>query len=167
MTLINCEICGKEIAKQAKLCPHCGIKRNTSKFKRFFWVVAGVILFFAILNALNGKESADAPLNATPVSFSASEVPACSSSEGINLAKIRFAECYSLNGNNQIKDIQRPVQIGYSETEKLRKCGGTVVTSNGREYPAVYEFSTLTDGSIWTEINIQTPSGTNYNTCTQ
>jgi hypothetical protein len=50
-----CSTCGKEIAKSAKVCPFCGVKNKKPIYKRvWFWVLM-VFLFFGIVVNLGGK----------------------------------------------------------------------------------------------------------------
>ena len=45
--MINCKICGKEIAKNAKVCPNCGAKR-----KRKWWLIIAIVLVCALIGGL-------------------------------------------------------------------------------------------------------------------
>ena len=50
-TLINCKACGKEIAKKAKICPHCGAKNKKPLYKRaWLWVLVAVVIFASMGN---------------------------------------------------------------------------------------------------------------------
>ena len=49
MALIKCKECGKEISKDAKICPHCGKKLN--KGNLFLQIVG--ILFIYNLSLIN------------------------------------------------------------------------------------------------------------------
>lgn len=51
--MTDCRACGKEIAKNAKACPHCGAKNKKPLFKKWwFWVIV-VLLLGSIGNAGN------------------------------------------------------------------------------------------------------------------
>lgn len=55
--IIVCKTCGKEIAKSAKACPHCGAKKKSGCLRS---VLAAFLLVFgiaAILGALGGGEA--------------------------------------------------------------------------------------------------------------
>ena len=55
--MINCKACGREIAKSAKACPHCGAKNKKPLFKKWwFWAII-VILFVAIGTSENDTEN--------------------------------------------------------------------------------------------------------------
>ncbi len=53
----NCETCGKEIAKNAKACPSCGAKNKKPIYKRPWFIVCMVLLFFFIVGGTGGTES--------------------------------------------------------------------------------------------------------------
>lgn len=43
--LVKCKTCGSDIAKSAKVCPHCGAKRKNHKITGTVLVILGIILF--------------------------------------------------------------------------------------------------------------------------
>ena len=57
MALIKCGECGKEMAKTAKACPHCGGANKAKNMKETFvvmavcWIVFGI--FYVIYHANN------------------------------------------------------------------------------------------------------------------
>jgi len=51
--MILCKACGKEIAKSAKTCPHCGKRNKKSKFLSFLIVIGVIILIFNVPKILN------------------------------------------------------------------------------------------------------------------
>lgn len=55
--MTNCKVCGTEIAKNAKRCPHCGAKNKKPIYKRGWFIFLVVILAFSgysrIRTALN------------------------------------------------------------------------------------------------------------------
>ena len=47
--MITCRHCGREIAANAKVCPHCGGKNKKPIFKRvWFWILAVIVLFVVV-----------------------------------------------------------------------------------------------------------------------
>lgn len=51
--LIHCDVCGKEIARTAKLCPYCGAKnKQRPLYKRPLLVIVGVIIVLWIVRLL-------------------------------------------------------------------------------------------------------------------
>ena len=47
MALVHCKECGKEISSQATICPNCGAKTETAKYKKKS--ILKVLLFVTIL----------------------------------------------------------------------------------------------------------------------
>ena len=56
----TCKICGKEIAKSAKICPACGAKNKKPIYKRWWFIVLIIIVVLIILfSALGGSSAED------------------------------------------------------------------------------------------------------------
>lgn len=55
--LIECKSCGKEIAKSAKTCPHCGAKNKGGGFLKWIGIIFVVLIVIAVLNS--GREVDD------------------------------------------------------------------------------------------------------------
>lgn len=55
--MINCKVCGKEIAKSAKVCPHCGAKNKKPIYKRIWVWLLGVIIIFGGLMSCGGEDT--------------------------------------------------------------------------------------------------------------
>ncbi len=53
--LKNCKSCGNEVAKGAKMCPHCGAKLKMGKFAKFL-IVCGALIGTGILLAPSAQE---------------------------------------------------------------------------------------------------------------
>lgn len=160
MKLIKCETCGKEIAKKAKTCPHCGAKRKVSVIGR--GILAVVITLF-ILNMLMGMGSGG--------------VPYCDSSYAISLVKMQLQENLinaavkldyynatadqgSMYGSSnysgmamelEIIDVESPKEVAYDENTSTRSCTGTIV-SNKWTKPASYSLKLLTDGDVYVDV---------------
>lgn len=45
--LVNCKVCGEEVAKNAKICPHCG-----AKLKKTHPILIGVVTFFVLIGII-------------------------------------------------------------------------------------------------------------------
>lgn len=55
-----CKSCGKEIAKNAKVCPHCGGKNGKAIYKKWwFWVIIVVICIGLIGGNSGGDDNAE------------------------------------------------------------------------------------------------------------
>lgn len=45
--MINCRVCGKDVANDAKICPHCGADRpNISSYKKNYIIIG--VLFLSV-----------------------------------------------------------------------------------------------------------------------
>ena len=56
--LINCKVCGAEMAASAKTCPKCGAKNKKPLYKKWwFYVLVVLVLLFAIGSAGGNSES--------------------------------------------------------------------------------------------------------------
>lgn len=63
--IINCKVCGKEMAKSAKVCPSCGAKNKKPIYvKWWFWAVI-VILIVAIGSSAGNNETTTVTENGT------------------------------------------------------------------------------------------------------
>lgn len=63
--LKNCKVCGAEIAKSAKICPHCG-----AKLKKGHPVLIGILVFFVLIAVIGSSGNDDEPKkvdSSTPV----------------------------------------------------------------------------------------------------
>lgn len=55
--MTKCKACNQEIAKNAKVCPHCGFKNKKPIFKQWwFWVII-TIVFVAIISSGNNTDN--------------------------------------------------------------------------------------------------------------
>lgn len=58
--LVKCKSCGEEIAKNAKVCPHCGAKQKKPVVLGVVLVIIGIILLVAAFGEISDKpHSAD------------------------------------------------------------------------------------------------------------
>lgn len=57
-----CKTCQKEIARSAKICPHCGAKNKRSKLKTFAIGAIIFIIFIAIVGALDSSDTSKTDL---------------------------------------------------------------------------------------------------------
>lgn len=63
--MTTCKTCGAEIAKSAKICPHCGAKNKQPIFKRWWFWVLVIVLLVMIGNAGKQDKKKDVPSNST------------------------------------------------------------------------------------------------------
>lgn len=71
--MMNCSKCGKQIAKTAKTCPHCGNKLDSKIYKKWWFWVLIVFWFFVIVGALG--EDTETNTNANSNSGNQSSTP--------------------------------------------------------------------------------------------
>lgn len=65
----QCKVCGKEIAKSAKVCPYCGAKNKKPIYKRWWFIV---IIVLIVLGALFGGGDSEPTAN-TPTDTKAEQ----------------------------------------------------------------------------------------------
>lgn len=70
----NCKICGKEIAKSAKVCPHCGAKNKKPIYKRIWVWILGVIIIFGGLMSCGGEDTSTNNTNTSQIENPKEEV---------------------------------------------------------------------------------------------
>lgn len=56
--IISCQTCGKEVAKSAKTCPHCGAKNRKPIYKRFSFYL---LIIFALIIMYSGNDTEPVP----------------------------------------------------------------------------------------------------------
>ena len=54
--LKNCKVCGTEVAKSAKICPHCG-----AKLKKGHPILIGILVFFVLVAIIGSSGDDDEP----------------------------------------------------------------------------------------------------------
>jgi hypothetical protein len=84
-----CKTCSKEVAKSAKVCPHCGAKLKMGFFKKAFLGIVGFIVLIVIIANMGNKNANPASSGTTgdakPASTTtAAKVPAELSREGVS-----------------------------------------------------------------------------------
>ena len=70
--MTTCKVCGNELAKSAKRCPHCGAKNKRPIYKRWwFWLFIAIVLYLAVdiitarMEAKKNRESAENVYNSS------------------------------------------------------------------------------------------------------
>lgn len=109
--LINCKTCGKEMAKNAKVCPSCGAKNKKPIYKKWwFWVII-VILLIIIIPAIGGDNeptlSSTTPSSANPTldaDATTADVP-----EETTVSEPASVEEFKIGDSVEYKDIRLTV----------------------------------------------------------
>ena len=130
--LIPCKTCGKEIAKNAKLCPHCGGKNKKSMKQQLWWRIPLSIL---VAYTLFGGFSEDAPT--------------CVNDAGKNAAiKVFAEESPSSIPNLKIITLSNTKEISFEDKSGIRKCTGKALLNSGEETQVHFEFRPTAEGTI-------------------
>lgn len=56
--IMQCKICGKDVANSAKVCPNCGAKIKKPIYKRWWFIV---LIILVVLGAVFGSSGSDEP----------------------------------------------------------------------------------------------------------
>lgn len=90
--ITTCKHCGAQIAKSAKVCPHCGGKNKKPIFKRvWFWILIAVLLFPMIPTGNSGKPAQQEKIEYTAVTVD--EMYADLSDNALN-AEEKYSDAY-------------------------------------------------------------------------
>ena len=63
--LKTCKVCEKEIAKNAKVCPHCGAKIKKAFYKKPWFIILAVIIVIAAISSGGKDENKGSDVNDT------------------------------------------------------------------------------------------------------
>lgn len=127
-----CKACGKEIAKSAIVCPHCGVKNKKPIFKRgIFWILAVLIVMIAFFLSLEDVKESNAVINGNE-SITSTELLQAHDNNPIN-----FAEQYNNSTVTVTSTIKEILPHG---------------TFNGRTHTAVLKLY----GNWWVEVSDST-----------
>lgn len=128
--LIPCKTCGKEIAKSAKQCPHCGAKNKKSLKQQLWWrlPLAGLVAI-----ALFGRHFEDGPT--------------CENESGKQEAIDAFNNGPVQKSTNlQIISLKEAKEISFDPKTNNRKCSAKILTNSSEEAILHYEFKYDKDG---------------------
>jgi RNA polymerase subunit RPABC4/transcription elongation factor Spt4 len=100
--MIVCKACGKEIAKSAKTCPHCG-KKNKRPFWQIMLILIGIIIVIAVASGLGGGSDKSAEAQ----KVEANEIPPknteSTGSQKVEAIEISPDELYTIYEENEVK----------------------------------------------------------------
>lgn len=143
--LVACKTCGKEIARSAAACPHCGARQGMGGFRRFInWVfgISFLLIFLGIFfNSGKGGNGA-ASLPACDSSTAQSEVT--SAMEGAPMGKVLGLRLIKITDAKEL-----------SANDKERRCHGTAQLSNAKTYPISYKFYVDAQGDAMVESQVE------------
>jgi RNA polymerase subunit RPABC4/transcription elongation factor Spt4 len=95
--LISCKACGKEIAKSAKVCPHCG-KKNKKPFWQVLLIIIGVIVFISVVANMNNNSTDN-----TSTTGSAQNEKTAESQKPIEAITIAPDDLFAAYDGNEVK----------------------------------------------------------------
>lgn len=113
--MIKCKTCGADIAKSAKVCPHCGAK-NKKKHNIIgsIFLVLGIVL---IISALFGSDDSSSPNSDKPVTKSETETSSNSSVSDSAPDKSSQDESAPLDNEAPIELSAHDLWAAYDENE--------------------------------------------------
>lgn len=129
-TLINCKVCGAEVAKSARTCPHCG-----AKLKKGHPVLIGISVFLVLIVIIGLSGGSDEPkkVEASTPAQSAESTPAQSVESAPAQAE-------------QTPKAESKLTFSAGETAELR---GVSVTLVGVSESTGSSFYVPTDGNVF------------------
>lgn len=157
MSLVNCEVCGKEIAKKAPTCPHCGAKR-----KKHVSLLGGTVFVIFFIIFVNFLGEVNDPKVQAEMSKTSDGIPTCESETAIGMAKAEVNTKIlqaSFNSpqlaalNMEVIDIEQAQELSDEPERKFRKCSGIARTNIGKTR-IDYTFEILNDGSLHTQTSM-------------
>lgn len=158
--LVKCKVCGGEVAKSAKTCPHCGARQNQGVYAACAVIVAIAVFVctFIIISAIQEGESAEGESGNTSISESSGSSATQLVFEGTN-AKVTYisvSEAAGVSGcfylNLQIEntgDTEEVIYVTDVYVDDLACTSGTglpVVIAPGKK--ANGAFIIFYDGSL-------------------
>ena len=121
--MTNCKACGEEIAKSAKVCPHCGAKN-----KKKHPVLIGIAVFFVLIGIVASSGDSDEPKKV----------------ENADTGKVETSVDNKEDVKEEVKEEKNEFHVG--ETAELK--GVSVKMINVTESTGS-QFNTPTDGNVF------------------
>jgi hypothetical protein len=109
-----CKICSKEVAKSAKVCPHCGAKLKMGFFKKAFLGIVGFIVLIVIIVSLGSKDSKPATSGTAGEAKAASTTVSKTASAPVELTK----EGVSSDVKIVVEGVESKAQVGDNQFSK-------------------------------------------------
>lgn len=142
--LINCKVCGEEIAKAAKSCPKCGAKNKKPIFKRlWFWLI--IIVAIGAIAAGGGSDTKAEPVAAEPATTQATTAKATEAVEAEDALEEALDFLEQAVGDIVEEDDSVPTEYknalkkakSYSDLMHMSKAGiyNQLVSEYGERFP--------------------------------
>lgn len=136
--LVACKTCGKEVAKSASTCPHCGGRQRMGCFLRFVVWLFGILALLILIGVfLRGPR-----------------LPTCDSSTAES-AVARAMENAPMGRVLGLKLIKITGAREVSANDKQRRCRGTAHLSNAHTYPISYRFYVDAQDDVMVEYQVR------------
>ena len=140
--LVACKTCGKEIAKSATMCPHCGARQGMGSFRRFLNWVAGIFFLIVFIGVfLITSKGGGASLPSCDSSTAQSEV--ASAMESAPIGRVLGLKLIKITDTKEL-----------SASDKKRRCRGTALLSNANKYPISYKFYVDAQNDVMVEVHV-------------
>jgi RNA polymerase subunit RPABC4/transcription elongation factor Spt4 len=137
-TLIACETCGKEIAAEAKTCPHCGARN-----KRSGWIVnlfLGLVIVILVLFIGLVYKNRVSPF------------PDCTSRPAARDFKSTFdGSQYARTLNLSAIDVVGQRTVSDDTTSRRRVCQATLMLNNAQNLTYRFTFTLRTNGGYYVD----------------
>jgi hypothetical protein len=154
-----CKICSKEVAKSAKVCPHCGAKLKMGFFKKALFGLAALILIIVLISVASGGKNEN---TTTQTSTTNTEVtpPAELSKEGISSdvkIVVESSETKDQVGDNQFINQQaqgvfKIIKLNITNNQKdavtIDSNSFTLIDDKNREFSYSSEAQTALEMSL-------------------
>lgn len=150
--MVKCKSCGQEIAKSAKVCPHCGARQKKNVALGIILLVVGIFLFVSGIIGFDSSNSQDVNETTSGEGFSQSApVKTEKSKEPENKSAISLSEFNQIDTGMTYDEV---VAIIGSDGEVLSE----VDLGTGEEYKTIM-YTWKGKGSIGANANITFQGG--------
>ena len=140
--LVVCKTCGKEIAKSATMCPHCGARQRMGGFRRFLNWVFGIFFLIVLIGIFLAAGKGGASLPSCDSSTAQSEV--ASAMESAPMGRVLGLKLIKITDTKEL-----------SASDKVRRCRGTALLSNAKKYPISYKFYVDAQNDVMVEAHVE------------
>lgn len=135
--LINCTTCKQQIAREARVCPHCGAKNKKKSGCGTMLIIMVVVFFFCIYAGMTGNSTSVPHQEESGVAFTtkAKETP----KPAVKFDKTEMWTMAQIYAEKRINPKTKMKWIGNRKVEKLRK----FQQFKGQIYAVEQEFTIL------------------------
>jgi hypothetical protein len=142
--LVACKTCGKEIARSASICTHCGARQGMGGFWRFVTWVFGIFFLLIIIDFGVFLNSGNGGARLPTCASSTAESEVARAMEGAPIGKVLGLKLINITGAKEV-----------SVNDKERRCSGTAHLSNAHTYPISYKFYVDAQDDVMVEAHVK------------